>query len=304
LESAIAADPLTPTVAWEAANFYLARGDVDKFLQQSRIVLASDASLGASALELSWRVRPDVDTFLRDILPATAESHLAFLSLLLSKEETAGAARVWDELVRLNQPIERQHIFEYVRYLVAHKDAEQAQRVWQQSAGLSNLSAYQASPKNLLINSDFSLDLLNGGFDWVYAKKTDVHLALDSTQSHSGHRSLTINFDRAKIDDAGIQQIVPVMPNTLYEFSAYFKADNLEGAGGPSFAFTDAYDGTTYWQSPELKGVDFWKQVRGSFLTGSQAHLLVLHIARIPADSPIKGKLWIDDLSLTRAGEP
>ena len=40
LEHAIEADPTTPDVAWEAANFYLVQGDNEKALREFHVVLA------------------------------------------------------------------------------------------------------------------------------------------------------------------------------------------------------------------------------------------------------------------------
>jgi hypothetical protein len=38
--------------------------------------------------------------------------------------------------------------------------------------------------------------------------------------------------------------------------------------------------------------------VSGAFTTDADTRMLVLHVARIPAGSPIRGKLWIDDFRL------
>ena len=175
---------------------------------------------------------------------------------------------------------------------------DQARLVWQQASSLSGLSAYQPSPGNLMVNGDFSLNVLNGGFDWQYHQSKEVALALDPTQSHGGHRSLLITFDAQKINDAGIAQLVPVQPSTTYDFSAYFKAGDIQGAGGPRFALQDLYTETTYFASDELKDADFWKEVGGSFTTGADTKLLLLRIRREPPGMPIKGKLWIDSVRL------
>ncbi len=151
-----------------------------------------------------------------------------------------------------------------------------------------------------MVNGDFSQPVLNGGFDWRYEKLSDVSLALDSTESHSGHRSLSIIFDSRGIEDAGIRQLVPVEPNTRYEFSAYFKSEGLEGAGGPRFLLQDQFTAASYFASEELKDADFWKQVSGTFNTGPDTRLLVLRIQRIPAGNAIRGKLWIDGVRLAQ----
>jgi tetratricopeptide (TPR) repeat protein len=296
LERGLEADSSTPDLAWEAANFYLVQGDTDKALREFRVVMESDPYLPPAAVKLCWRVKPDVDLLLRDVVPPPV--YPTFLDFLISQKETAAAAKVWTQLAQLRQPVAQPLIFEYIRYLVTQHEVDQARLVWQQAATLSGLSAYQPSPENLIINGDFNLNVLNGGFDWQYHQSKDVSLALDPTQSHGGHRSLLITFDAQKIDDAGIGQLVPVTPSTSYDFSAYFKADDIRGAGGPCFSIQDLYTAATYFDSDPLKDADFWKEVGGTFTTGPDTRLLLLRIQREPPGMPIKGKLWIDSVRL------
>src|SRR6266849_6852461 len=244
LEHAIQADPSTPDAAWEAANLYLVQGETDKALQEFRVVLEDDPYLPLAALQLCWRVKPDADSLLREVIPLNPGAYSFFLDFLVWKKETAGAAKVWAQLVQFQQPLEARHVFDYVWYLVGQREVDQARLVWQQAAGLCGLSAYQPSAENLVINGDFSLNVLNGGFDWLYHQSKDVSLALDPTQSHTGHRSLAMVFHSRGIEDAGIRQLIPVQPNTTYDFSAYFKAEDIQGAGGPRFAIQDLYSAT------------------------------------------------------------
>ncbi|MGH9504257.1 MAG: carbohydrate binding domain-containing protein [Terriglobales bacterium] len=298
LERGLQADPTTPDLAWEAGNFFLVQGETDKALREFRVVIESDPYLPEAALKLCWRVKPDIDALLREVVPPTANAYSSFLDLLISQKESAAAAKVWTQLAQLGQPLPQPLVFAYIRYLVGTHDVDQARLAWQEGATLSGLAAYQPSPENLIVNGDFSLNVLNGGFDWQYHQSNEVALALDPTQAHSGHRSLLITFDARKIDDAGIGQLVPVKPSTGYDFSAYFKADNMQGAGGPRFAIQDVYTGTTYFTSDELKDADFWKSVDGGFTTGPDCRLLLLRILRDPPGMPIRGKLWIGTVRL------
>lgn len=297
LERGLVADPTTPELAWEAGNFFLVQGDTGRALRELRVVMESDPYLPPSAVRLAWRVAPDVDLLLRDVVPPGA--YPLFLEFLIYQKETVAAARVWTQLAKLRQPVAQPLAFLYLRYLVGQHEVDQARQVWQLCATLCGLSAYQPSPENLIVNGDFNLTVLNGGFDWQYRQSKEVSLALDPTQSHGGHRSLLITFDAQKIDDAGIGQVIPVQPSTTYEFSAYFKADDIEGAGGPRFALQDVYNETTYFASDELKNADFWKQVSGRFTTAPDTKLLLLRIRREPPGLPIRGKLWIDTVRLT-----
>jgi tetratricopeptide (TPR) repeat protein len=298
LQRAIAADPSTPEVAWEAANFYWTLGETGKALQEFRKVLQSDPYLPPAALDRCWRIKPDIDALLRDVVPSNADVYSSFLDFLIYKNEPGAAAKVWTQMVQLRHPVETRHVFDYVRYLIDRREVAQAHQAWQQAATLSDLSAYQPSPENLVVNGDFSLPVLNGGFDWLYQKSPDVALALDPTESRSGHRSLSIGFDSRGIEDAGIRQLIPVKPNTKYEFSAYFKSQGLEGAGGPRFLLEDRFSRANLFASEELKDADSWKQVGGSFSTGPDTRLLVLRIQRVPPGNAIRGKLWIGDVQL------
>jgi tetratricopeptide (TPR) repeat protein len=303
LEHAIEADPTTPDVAWEAANFYLVQGDNEKALREFRVVLANESSLADLAIQLCWRIKPDVDALLRDVVPARVEAYNAFLSLLMTKQETAATAKVWAALMARPENIEPRFVYGYIQYLFDHKDVDQAVLVWRQAAPRYGLSAYLPTARNLIVNGDFSLDVLNGGFDWQYEKQPSVTLTLDPSDFHGGHRALLITFDGPGVVDAGIRQFIAVQPSTLYEFSAYYKNGELEGAGGPHLTIQDAYTQAVLYDSDELKEAGFWKSATGEFTTGADTGLLVLHVRRLPAASPIRGKLWVDDFRLMAKGQ-
>ena len=298
LERAIEADPTTPDVAWEAANFYLVQGDNDKALREFHVVLENEPSLAGPSIQFCWRVNPDVDALLRDVVPARSTAYIAFLSLLMSKQETAATEKVWRAMMATSDPFERRHVYSYIQYLFDHKDVDEARLVWQQAAPRFGISSYVPTRNNLIVNGDFNLDVLNGGFDWQYQRQPSVALVLDPSDFHSGHRSLSITFDGPGVNDAGIRQFIAVQPATTYDFSAYYKNGELEGAGAPHITIQDAYTQAVLYDSDELKEAGFWKSVTGEFTTADDCKLLVLHIRRLPAGSPIRGKIWLDDFRL------
>ncbi len=300
LEHAIEADSMTPDVAWEAGNLYLVQGENEKALREFRAVIANDPSLGDAALQICWRIEPDVDALLRDVVPPQSNTYLGLLELLENKQQTAGAAKVWSALMQTSQPFELRHAYDYIRYSIQHKDVDQAVLVWQQIANRFGLSSYLPSAGNLIVNSSFNLNVLNAGFDWQYQKQSGVSLTLDPTDYHSGRRSLLITFDGPGIAEAGIYQLVAVQPSTTYDFSAYYKDGEMQGAGGAHFTVQDMYTQAVYYESEELKDSGFWKSADGEFTTGPDCKLVVLHIRRLPAGSPIRGKLWVDDFHLTQ----
>ena len=297
LDKVVASNPHSSNVAWQVANLYFSQGAIDEALRQYRKVLENDSVLSPQALQICWRVRPDVDFLLQNVVPASADE--PFLSFLISSNESDAAAKIWERIASVQQPVERRYLFDYLRYLFNHHDPVQASRVWQEAASLSDLAAYQPTDENLLVNGDFSLAILNNGFDWTYQKSSAVSLAIDPDESRSGSRSLRIVFQGPAIEDAGIRQLVSVNPNTKYFFSGYYKAAQMNGAGAPKFAIQDVYSGASLFMSDDLRDAGSWTRVNGSFSTGPETHLIALRIARVPADRPIRGKLWIDGLKLT-----
>ena len=289
LERAIQADPMKPDVAWTAANFYLVQGDKEKALHEFRVVMANDTSLAASAIAFCWRITPDVDVLLRDAVPPTANAYVAFLALLQNdvtlqfrkvvaptddtdvaslalqiKNETAGTFKIWDALLQTHQPFEARYANDYIQFLIQHKEVDQAVLAWQETATLFERTSYLPSPGNLVVNGNFSLRVLNAGFDWQIQKQTVVRVTLDPAEPYGGQPSLSISFDGPRISDAGIFQYIPVQPSTTYEFSAHYKTKgDVEGAGGPHFTVQDMYSQAVYYESDELRDAVSWKPTDG-----------------------------------------
>ena len=51
-----------------------------------------------------------------------------------------------------------------------------AMTAWERTADTLGLSAYLPTEDNLVVNGDFSLDILNGGFDWTYVTEPESGL--------------------------------------------------------------------------------------------------------------------------------
>ena len=299
VEQAVEADPTTPHVAWEAANFFLLQGDQERALRNFRVVLANDPEAVDFALQLCWRATGDANQILDVALPRRPDLYLSFLRLLIYKQQIAAAKNVWDRLIGLNQAFSTQLAFPYFRFLIAQEEVAAAQTAWQQLAALDrSLQPYLPSRENLIVNGGFEENLLNGGFDWWYGSEPHVILAIDTSEFHNGTRSLSVTFDGQSASEAGIFQFIPVKPNTDYEFSAECRTEELETASGPRFAITDAYNNTSYVLTDDVMGSNPWRLQQARFHTAPNTNLVLLKIVRQPAGPLIRGKLWIDDLRL------
>jgi hypothetical protein len=304
VEHAVEADPTTPHVAWEAANFFLVQGDQERALRSFRVVLANDPEEVNSALQLCWRATRDANQILDQALPRRAELYLSFLRLLIDEQEVAAAENVWNHLIALNQEFSTELAVPYFRFLIAKHEVTAAQSGWQQLAGVNrSLQLYLPSRENLVVNGGFEEKVLNGGFDWWYQSNSHAALAMDTSVFFNGTRSLSITFDGYNPGDAGIVQFVPVKPNTNYEFTAEYKTEDIDSASGPRFAIADAYTNTSYVLTDDVLGTNPWRAQLARFQTGPGTNLVLLKITRQPAGPLIRGKLWIDDLKLVEKAE-
>ena len=302
VEHAVEADPTTPHVAWEAANFFLVQGDRAKALRYFRVVIANDPEAVNSTLQLCWRATGNANEILDQALPPRVDLYLSFLGLLVSKQEVAAAESVWNRLAGLQQTFPPKLAFAYFQLLIAKQQVAAAETAWEQLAKLDGtLQPYLPSRENLIINGGFEENLLNGGFDWWYASSPHAALAIDTSEFHSGTRSLSVTFDGQNAPEAGILQFIPVRANTRYEFTAQSRTEDIESASGPRFAIADAYTSFSYVLTEDTLGSSPWRLQQARFQTGPNTNLLLLKIVRQPAAPLIRGKLWIDDVRLVEA---
>jgi tetratricopeptide (TPR) repeat protein len=304
VERAVEADPTTPHVAGEAANFFLVQGDREKALRYFRVVLANDSDSDTvdSALRLCWQATEDENQILAQALPPRPSLYLSFLRLLIHKQQTAAAKNVWNRLIGLNQAFSSKLAFPYFGFLINQREVAAAQTAWQQLAVLDrSIQLYLPSRENLVVNGGFEENVLNGGFDWWYESNPHAALGIDTSEFHSGTRSLSITFDGRNPGDAGIFQFIPVKPNTGYEFRAEYRTEDIESASGPRFAIVDAYTKASYVLTDDVLDTNPWRAQKARFQTGPNTNLVLLTIVRQPAGPLIRGKLWIDDVRLVEA---
>jgi tetratricopeptide (TPR) repeat protein len=296
---AVDADPTTPHVAAEAANFFLLQGNLENALRHFRTVLANDQNAVYPTLQLCWRVSGDANQIFDQALPQRTDLYLSFLQLLVSKQEVGAAENAWNHLIGLQQTFPARLAFPYFRLLIDKQQVASLQSAWQQLTQVDTaLLPYVTSSENLIVNGGFEESLLNGGLDWWYESNSHAALAVDTDQFYGGTRSLSVTFDGRSVSEASISQFIPVKPNTDYEFSAESKTQDIDSASGPRFSIADAYTNVSYVLTDDLLGTNPWHLQQTRFHTGPNTNLLLLKIIRQPAAPLIRGKLWIDDVRL------
>ncbi|MGA8065876.1 MAG: hypothetical protein WCA47_00995 [Terriglobales bacterium] len=300
VRSALEAEPGNPEVAAEAAQYFLVDGDSNRAFPLFRQALQQNPEAANSILPLCWRQTQDAGLLLAQVIPETPQLQLAFLRMLAEQKETAAAATVWKHLIAVRHPFPPQLSFFYFDYLLKQHDVPAFDRDWRELAALSpGLQSYLPD-ENLMVNAGFELPLLNSGFDWRYGPADHVAAGIDDRIAHSGSRSLSLSYDGGPAYEAGWAEFVPVLPNADYEFSAWIKSDNVTTSSGPRIAIVDAFTGANLLLTDDLLDTHPWQEIKGSLRVPDGTNLLAVKIVRAPANTRIRGRVWIDDLRLAK----
>ena len=300
VQSALAAEPGSPEIAAEAAQYFLASADWDRALPLVRQALEKNPQAAPGLLLECWRATHDASLLLARAIPADPEIQLAFLRLLTGQKEKSSAALVWQHLVASGISFPPQLATFYLDDLVREHAVPAFARAWRGLASLAPLLQRYLPTDNLIVNGSFEQPILNYGLDWRHESSEHVVAGIDEAIAHSGLHSLALSYDGNPAYLAGWSQFVPVQADSTYEFSAWIKSENLTTSSGPRLAISDAYSGANLLLMDDVLDTHPWHRVAGTFQVPAGTELVVTQITRAPANTKIKGRLWVDDLRLER----
>lgn len=299
MRKAIAVDPTTPELAWNAANLFLVQGDIPEALDQFAVVIRNDPAMAAPALERSWRAVEQVEP-IQSRLPPDPEVYLSLVKLLVARQQWMPAQQVWTSMLGLKRQFDSRSALFYVDALLAKQDVPAAQAAWQKVVDASASLKPYIVPGNLVVNPGFNHELLNAGFDWHYSGQSGVAMMLDPTQTHEGSEALLVTYSGPPNGDAGISQAVPVAPGAAYVASAWVKSEELETANGPQLTVFDGYHKQALARSDETLGSTGWHQVEAAFTVPKETTLVVIGFSRDPASTRIQGRFWVDNVRMNQ----
>ncbi len=299
-QSALNAEPHNPEIAAEGAQFFLESGDTSHAFPLFKQALEQNPEAADTILPVLWRNTQDVNLILTQAIPANPELQLAFLRMLTAANELTAANDVWQYLVSAHKSFQPQLSFFYFDYLLKERDFAGFDRGWHALAGLTpEMQAYLPND-NLIVNASFEQPLLNSGFDWRHEPVDHIAVGIDDKVAHSGSHSLSLSYDGNPAYDAGWTQFVPVQANADYEFNAWIKSEDVTTSSGPRIVLVDALSGANLLLTDDVLDTHPWREIVGTLRVPAETELLALKIIRAPANTRIRGRVWIDDLRLVK----
>jgi hypothetical protein len=189
---------------------------------------------------LCLRATGDPQQVYSEVVPQGKDPTLrfAFLTFLSATGDLDGTMRIWQQMIAgPARPVDLPSVKVFLDFLLDHNRIASARTVWDDLARMGLVAKdASAEPGNLIYNGSFEQPPLNTGFDWRYNEGLDLLFDFSDTYAYKGAKCLRIEFPVARDQDYDLfGQVVSVMPNTRYQFTAYVRSEGLTSDSGPRF---------------------------------------------------------------------
>jgi tetratricopeptide (TPR) repeat protein len=296
--------PLSAEVSWRYGNFLLRVGEFPQAFAEIRHSVYVDPNRAAEAFSRCWRVTPDIQVILDQVLPASGPVYLHAIRELMADAQMKPALTVWDRLVSIHPKLQLSEAIPFVDMLLFARRPEDARRVWTEAALLAETPANGDPSDSLLWDGGFESGVFGGGLSWSFpSSPSGVQVGIDSKEKHSGERSLELGFDgKHNVNFADVCHLAIVQPVTHYKFSAWVRTQALTTDQGIRFRMEWMENSrAASADTPEFHGTQDWSRVELPWLSPPDVHQVRVCVARNPSDvygSRIHGSAWVDDVAL------
>lgn len=297
--------PLSAAVSWRYGNFLLRQDEIPQAFAEIRRADYADPKRSAEAFSRSWRVAPDINAILNNVLPPDRDGYLDVIRDLSTQSQMAAALTVWQRLVSIHPSFKLSAAIPFSELLIQKNQISDARRVWDDAVRLSNMPQNIDPPGSALWDGGFETGVRGGAFAWVFAARSGgVQVSIDSSQRHSGKYSLRLTFDgRHNVNFQGVCTNSEVRPDTNYQLSAWVRTQALTTDQGVRLLLTSYADSRPSISivTPDVQATQPWTYIQSPWSSGKNVRYARVCVVRYPSgkyDSQIQGSAWIDDIAL------
>jgi tetratricopeptide (TPR) repeat protein len=303
-QEALALAPNYTEVHWRLANLLLREGKLTKSIAEFRAANSSNPSLLPGTLDLLWRVSGGNIAPVQAVTPRDPKAQLLLAQFLLTQSRASDAITLFSGIDR-NALVAMPEISTFIDSLMSGGRLDEARGLWVGLVG--GIYAQPGHPLPGVWNGGFESDIAKNlaQFDWTLKRNEYAVPIIDSSTSHTGSRSLRIDFtgrDTARLEGQ-VKQTIILRPGTRYRLECYVRAERLETPEGPRIVVADGGSSTEIATSDPLRaGSSDWRPVTLDFTAPANSRAAVVTIKRIPKysyDNPTRGTIWLDDFVLT-----
>jgi|SRR5688572_338434 len=307
LKRAVALAPSYAYPRWFLGNLLLRSGRYEEAFKELRLAAEADTELQPQQFNFLWAIYSDDLEALKKAIGESSLTRSRFALYLLSRQQYDDGLRVWDTLSGAEKKSNREIADSMIANLITARRYHDAMKLWNDIASNERYRAELGK-------------IFDGGFEeainyvpemvfgWQVKDAPQLQIGIDPSKSNSGSRSLRLLFQvRANLDAMNVSQLIPVEPNSDYDFEYYFMTEKLETGSAPMVQVYDATDGALLGTSPMApSGTNPWSRLGMSFRTTAKTEGITLKIVRVKCSDeetpicPIFGSIWYDDFSLKR----
>ena len=297
LDEAVRLAPFYADPRWQRGNLLLRSGRYDDAFKDLNQAARSEPLLTPNLIDLAWGISK-ADMKLTEQLAQlnTEQLHVAFARFLARRGKAAETL----EQVRAARNVSVDVRRELVEQLLAKDAFAEAHEIW---GGQAN------EAKSMIQDGGFeaplTFDLI--GFGWRVPRTiTAIGLGIDSTDPHSGSRSLRVEFKGdSTTEPAFVSQLLLVEPSKRYRVTFAVRSKDLVSGSFPMVVVKEATGAKQrLGQSvPLAKGTYDWQVFSFEFETAANTSAVFLGLQREPCASspcPAFGAVWLDSLSIER----
>jgi tetratricopeptide (TPR) repeat protein len=307
LRRAVALAPSYSFPRWYLGNLLLRSGRYEEAFKELRLATEADALLQPQQFNLLWAIYSNDLESLKKAIGENSQTRARFAIYLLSLQRYDDGLRFWSSLSAEEKRANRDSGNAIIANLIIAKRYHDAVTVWND---ISLNAKYNAESGKVFDGSfeepiNYTPEMI---FGWQVKTAPQLQIGIDPAKSNSGQRSLRVVFQvRANLENFNVSQLIPVEPNSEYDFEYFFSTEKLETGSAPVIQVLDTASGGALVSSAQApSGSHPWTHVSLPFKTSEKTEAVTLKIERVPCSKeenvicPIFGSIWYDDFSLKR----
>lgn len=297
---------LAPSYAyahWSLGNLLLRTDRYPEAFVELRTASEADNELQPQLFNLAWQANKNDYEALKTAVGNAPDVRAEFSTYLVGRGVYQEGLRLWNSLNETEKRDHRTTADSIINGLIKGNRFHRAVEVWND---VSPGPGYRAEIGHI-IDRGFEDNVAHGKgavFGWEVQPVSQVQLGITPNVGHTGSRSLRLLFQVPQhLNGMDVSQLVPVQPNTQYDFECYMKTERLESASTPVVAITAPNSDSVLAASEAApSGSNNWQRIPLSFKTDAVTEAVKIRIVRGPCvDSPvcpIFGTVWYDDFDL------
>jgi hypothetical protein len=306
LRRAVALAPSYAYPRWFLGNLLVRNARYDEAFDELRLASKAEPEMQPQLFNLIWQIYGDDPEAIKKALGESSATRAQFAVYLIGMKRFDEGLRFWSEL-SINE--RRANLASGESIIASLKNEyryHDALKVWNDIAN-ENLHA----EVDRVFDGSFEEAGTYGSdahFGWQVRSAPQVQIDIDANKSQKGGRSLRLIFQvRQNANMVQVYQLVPVEPQTEYEFEGYVSTEGLESGSTPQVEVVDPTDQKTMVASPMApRAKNNWNGVSFTFKTGEKMEAVILRVVRNSCVNeqtpicPIFGTVWYDNFSIKR----